>query len=206
MYYEDGQLKAVYPFKADTLNGTAKTYHPNGQIYSVRFFQNGAEDGTSKWYDEAGNLGMEMPLTAGKRNGISRFYENGHLSEEKTFNNDDLRQVRQFYANGTLKSEEAFFNGEPQGIHKFYDSDGSLSYMVEGDKILSPEEPCGTDMCYTQRTIDGILVYEMRACADGEKSPYEAPCPPPTPSGDICVEKIKQPDGFVIEREYRCPW
>ena len=62
-------------------------------------------------------------------------------------------------------------------------------------------------MCYTQRTIDGILVYEMRPCAAGEKSPYEAPCPTPASSGqEICVEKIKQPDGFVIEREYPCPW
>lgn len=32
-------------------------------------------------------------------------------------------------------------------------------------------------------------------------------CPTPARAEqEICVEKIKQPDGFVIEREYPCPW
>lgn len=184
-FYPDGALESETPYTNNKKNGIGKEYYPSGALKSEGTYIDGKMEGDFRTYYENGQLETVFPFKANVLNGTG-----------KTYNE-----------NGQIASVHTFQNGAENSIGKFYNPDGTLSYMKEGEKILSLDKPCGTDMCYTQRTIDGILVYEMRPCAAGEKSPYEAPCPTPASSGqEICVEKIKQPDGFVIEREYPCPW
>ena len=103
-YYEEGEIKAITPFKNSLAEGTYISYYPNGNMEEKYTYVNGEENGE----------------------GFS-YYENGKLEEKYFMKNGKLDgEVIEYYESGTIKEKAYFINDKQEKEHFFYDKKGKL--------------------------------------------------------------------------------
>ena len=103
-YYEEGEIKAITPFKNSLAEGTYISYYPNGNMEEKYTYVNGEENGE----------------------GFS-YYENGKLEEKYFMKNGKLDgEVIEYYESGTIKEKAYFINDKQEKEHFFYDEKGNL--------------------------------------------------------------------------------
>ncbi|MGM0665726.1 MAG: toxin-antitoxin system YwqK family antitoxin [Bacteroidota bacterium] len=127
-------------YASDMRQGTAYLYYPDGSVKQTIPYIEGKKQGLSREYDEEGNIITLYEynndfLTSRER--INRLDENG----------DKQGAWKEFYDNGNIKKEMTFRNGLLHGYYKEYNERGILTAtmlydngkIVEGNVEDSPE-------------------------------------------------------------------
>ena len=139
----------------DMRQGTAYLYYPNGSVRQSIPYIEGKKQGLSREYDEEGNIITLYEYNNDflvSRERINRFDENG----------DKQGPWKEFYDNGNIKKEMTFRNGLLHGYYKEYNERGILTStmlydngkIVEGNVEDSPEVDIRNDF-----DSDGNLVF-----------------------------------------------
>ncbi|MDT8400492.1 MAG: hypothetical protein RQ743_02265 [Bacteroidales bacterium] len=127
-------------YAADKRQGTAYLYYPDGSVKQTIPYIDGKKQGLSREYDEAGNI-------------ITLYeYNNDFLISRERINREDDEGVKQgpwkeFYASGNIKKEMTYRDGLLHGYYKEYNDKGVLSTtmlydngkIVEGNIEDNPE-------------------------------------------------------------------
>ena len=129
---------------ADSKPAVKETFHPNGKLKS-RVNYRSKNDGGEKhglerrWY-ENGQLSSERTYENGKKHGFSKhWYENGQLRWERTFENGEKHGLQRYWdENGKLDFETHYENGKQNGLYRSWRENGQLWYEYcysNGEKI-----------------------------------------------------------------------
>jgi antitoxin component YwqK of YwqJK toxin-antitoxin module len=97
--YENGNLKEVWYYEKDTLNGTKKRFRENGNLFEVLRYQNGQLNGEYSGYYENGFIARKGTLLDG--NFIGPYFE---YSEE-----EDGRPILEIYYVSVKGEEYAYY-------------------------------------------------------------------------------------------------
>jgi len=128
-YYEDGTLRAIYPYnESGLLDGLAREYYPNGKIKVEAEYNNNVKEGTYKKYYENGNLIVLANYKDGKKDGIlKRYYTSGSLMLEQSYLDGERDgPYKWYYRNEALKEEGTYEHDKKDGMSKRYFSTGML--------------------------------------------------------------------------------
>lgn len=139
----------------DMRQGTAYLYYPDGSVKQTIPYIEGKKQGLSREYDEEGNIITLYEYNNDflvSRERINRFDENG----------DKQGPWKEFYDNGNIKKEMTFRNSLLHGYYKEYNERGILTStmlydngkIVEGNVEDSPEVDIRNDF-----DSDGNLVF-----------------------------------------------
>lgn len=105
--YRCGKLESVVPFTRGIINGIVKSFFDN--------------------------LYVETPYVNGKREGVSKaFDENGRLFSKKTYIND-YKEGKEFffYANGSVKMEIDYKRDVKNGVEREFHENGEIKSEIE---------------------------------------------------------------------------
>lgn len=114
LYVESREL-----FAGDRKEGTAYFYFPDGKIKQTILFNDGKKEGLSREYDNEGNI-------------ITLYeYNNDFLISRERINRTDAKGMKQgswkeFYPGGGIKTEKTYRDNLLHGYYKEYDSRGKL--------------------------------------------------------------------------------
>lgn len=114
LYVESKEL-----FAGDRKEGTAYFYFPDGKIKQTLLFNEGKKEGLSREYDNEGNI-------------ITLYeYNNDFLISRERINRTDGKGMKQggwkdFYPGGGIKSEKTYRDNQLHGYYKEYDNRGKL--------------------------------------------------------------------------------
>lgn len=153
-WYDNGEKRSVYTYKADkengayeqygysgylkesgtmtngVLTGVGKVYHENDQVMYEMNFANGKVNGDFKEYDFRGTLKMDAKVVQGKKNGVVKSYHpNGKLESEGMYKNDmPFGDWKIYYSSGALKREGKYKEkGNREGLWKEYHENGKIA-------------------------------------------------------------------------------
>ena len=102
-YYEEGEIKAITPFKNSLAEGTYISYHQNGNIKVKNTYKNGNEEGEGLFYYENGQLEEKYFMKNGKLDGEAiNYFEDGKIRNKAIFKD------------GIILEEEVHENNEIQ--------------------------------------------------------------------------------------------
>ena len=127
-YYEEGEIKAIIPFKNSLAEGTYISYYPNGNMEEKYTYVNGQENGEGFSYYENGKLEEKYFMKNGKLNGEAfAYYPSGKL-EVKDFFKDGKKEGESifYHENGNIKQKSTFKNGKREGDLFIYFPSGKL--------------------------------------------------------------------------------
>ena len=126
--YKRDLLRGIYIysselFAGDKKEGTAYLYFSNGKVQQTILYNDGKRNGLSKEYDQDGNI-----LTLLE-------YRNDILINREQVNRTDNRGLKQgewkeFHQNGNIKSERTYKDDFLHGYYKEYDERGRLSLTM----------------------------------------------------------------------------
>jgi len=102
-YYEEGEIKAITPFKNSLAEGTYISYYQNGNIKDKQNYKNGNGEGEGLFYYENGQLEEKYFMKNGKLDGEAINY----------FNDGKIRH-KAIYKDGIILEEEVHENNEIQ--------------------------------------------------------------------------------------------
>ena len=155
-YYEEGDIKSIFPFKNNIPDGVFISYYQNGNIKEKHTYKNGNEEGEGLFYYQNGNIGQNSFLLNGKLvtevfeyypNGNMKtkahyidgklngeliiYYENGNI-KEKTFTIDEKLSgdAFEYYPSGKLRNKSFFKNGKREGESLTYYENGKLKKKI----------------------------------------------------------------------------
>ena len=127
-YYEEGEIKAITPFKNSLAEGTYISYYPNGNMEEKYTYVNGEENGEGFSYYENGKLEEKYFMKNGKLDGEAfAYYPSGKL-EVKDFFKDGKKEGESifYHENGNIKQKSTFKNGKREGDLFIYFPSGKL--------------------------------------------------------------------------------
>ena len=102
-YYEEGEIKAITPFKNSLAEGTYISYYQNGNIKVKNTYKNGNEEGEGLFYYENGQLEEKYFMKNGKLDGEAiNYFEDGKIRNKA------------IYKDGIILEEEVHENNEIQ--------------------------------------------------------------------------------------------
>jgi antitoxin component YwqK of YwqJK toxin-antitoxin module len=158
--YKKDPGKGVYVFSkelytGDKREGTAYVYFQDGKIQQTLNYKNGKKEGLSKEYDNEGNLITLLE------------YNSDFLVSRERINRKDNKGLKQgtwkeFYPNGGKKSEKTYKDDLMHGYYKEYDTRGKLNLTMLYEngaivKSLVEDEP---DIeIVNKHDQDGKLIY-----------------------------------------------
>ena len=127
-YYEEGEIKAITPFKNSLAEGTYISYYPNGNMEEKYTYINGEENGEGFSYYENGKLEEKYFMKNGKLDGEAfAYYPSGKLEVKDFFKNGKKEGESIFYhENGNIKQKSTFKNGKREGDLFIYYPSGKL--------------------------------------------------------------------------------
>ncbi|QQB73974.1 phosphatidylinositol-4-phosphate 5-kinase [Fusobacterium canifelinum] len=127
-YYEEGEIKAITPFKNSLAEGTYISYYPNGNMEEKYTYVNGEENGEGFSYYENGKLEEKYFMKNGKLDGEAfAYYPSGKLEVKDFFKNGKKEGESIFYhENGNIKQKSTFKNGKREGDLFIYFPSGKL--------------------------------------------------------------------------------
>jgi antitoxin component YwqK of YwqJK toxin-antitoxin module len=133
-YYDDGKIKASYPFnKKGFIEGVVKTYYPSGTIQSKEAYKNNVKEGTSKAYYESGKLKAEVIFKDDKLSGkFKKYNERGTLLEEGNWEEGKREGIQKVYYESGKVAREGNFNEDKILSETCYDE--------QGNKVTCPKE------------------------------------------------------------------
>jgi antitoxin component YwqK of YwqJK toxin-antitoxin module len=110
VYYSNGTPKEIIPYRNGVVEGLKKTYYPGGEPKTFETWSGGKQEGVTMVFAE-GQKEREISYVDGRKNGISKLFENGEIViEEQTWKDDvlhgpsftkvDNRSVTEWYYKG----------------------------------------------------------------------------------------------------------
>ena len=118
-------------FAGDRKEGTAYLYFPDGKIKQTIMYNEGKKEGISKEFDNEGNIITLLE------------YNNDFLVSRERINRSDAKGLKQgewkeFYPGGGIKSEKTFKDDQLHGYYKEYDIRGRLvlTMLYENGSIV----------------------------------------------------------------------
>jgi len=150
LYVESREL-----FAGDRKEGTAYFYFPDGKIKQTILFNDGKKEGLSREYDNEGN--------------IITLYEYNHdfLISRERINRTDAKGMKQgswkeFYPGGGIKTEKTYRDNLLHGYYKEYDSRGKLvlTMLYDNGSIVKSRVEDEPDIEIEKKYDDnGKLIY-----------------------------------------------
>jgi uncharacterized protein len=129
--YPSGQIRAINNISDNSLHGMQETYYPNGQLATQVNYVHGKLDGVGRSWDATGNITGEFQYALGDPNGLWKWYENGKLSFETTYEHDLYQgKARAYYQNGKISREIMYKDDLRDGLADYFASDGSFMYRL----------------------------------------------------------------------------
>ena len=131
-YYEEGDIKSIFPFKNNIPDGVFISYYQNGNIGQNSFLLNGKLVTEVFEYYPNGNMKTKAHYIDGKLNGeLIIYYENGNI-KEKTFTIDEKLSgdAFEYYPSGKLRNKSFFKNGKREGESLTYYENGKLKKKI----------------------------------------------------------------------------
>ena len=110
-YYEEGEIKAITPFKNSLAEGTYISYYQNGNIKVKNTYKNGNEEGEGLFYYENGQLEEKYFMKNGKLDGEAINYFNDGKIRHKAIYKDDIMLEEEVHENNEIK-KNTFKNEE----------------------------------------------------------------------------------------------
>ena len=124
--------------------GTIIDYYDDGSIEGERTFKNGLLDGPFKHYNENGIVDMKGTYNNyGKMEGCFKYYgKNGEIISEETYKNGVKNGVFKFYKDGHLKLEGKHKQDQVDGVVKTYNEKGQFELEVthKDGKLIEPKK------------------------------------------------------------------
>ena len=110
-YYEEGEIKAITPFKNSLAEGTYISYYPNGNMEEKYTYVNGEENGEGFSYYENGKLEEKYFMKNGKLDGEAiNYFEDGKIKNKAIFK-DGVTLEEEIYKDNEIR-KNTFKNGE----------------------------------------------------------------------------------------------
>ena len=110
-YYEEGEIKAITPFKNSLAEGTYISYYPNGNMEEKYTYVNGEENGEGFSYYENGKLEEKYFMKNGKLDGEAiNYFEDGKIRNKSIFK-DGVLLEEEIYKDNEIR-KNTFKNGE----------------------------------------------------------------------------------------------
>ena len=146
-YYEEGEIKAITPFKNSLAEGTYISYYPNGNMEEKYTYVNGEENGKGFSYYENGKLEEKYFMKNGKLDGeaINYFedgkirnksiFKDGVLLEEEIYKDNEIR--KNTFKNGEIVQQDIYSKNKILKAKKFLLENGKMkiiSYYENGNK------------------------------------------------------------------------
>ena len=102
-YYEEGDIKAVSPFKNNIPDGVFILYYQNGNIQEKHTYKNGNEEGEGLFYYENGQLEEKYFMKNGKLDGEAiNYFEDGKIRNKAIFK-DGIILEEEVHENNEIK-------------------------------------------------------------------------------------------------------
>ena len=102
-YYEEGDIKAVSPFKNNVADGLFISYYQNGNIKDKQNYKNGNEEGEGLFYYENGQLEEKYFMKNGKLDGEAINYFNDGKIRNKAIFKDGIILEEEVHENNEIK-------------------------------------------------------------------------------------------------------
>ncbi|HCC70069.1 MAG TPA: hypothetical protein DEQ09_02810 [Bacteroidales bacterium] len=127
-YDEDGNLKSVLNYRAETDTVDAVFYHPNGYIAGKGKYYLRKKTGEWKYYSDyvKDHMLMKCIYMDDKVEGLRlKYHWNGDIAEEMEFKaGEKTGEWKQYYTDGTLSLESSFVNDKRNGEFKTWHTNG----------------------------------------------------------------------------------
>ena len=146
-YYEEGEIKAITPFKNSLAEGTYISYYPNGNMEEKYTYVNGEENGEGFSYYENGKLEEKYFMKNGKLDGEAinycedgkirnkSIFKDGVLLEEEIYKDNEIR--KNTFKNGEIVQQDIYSKNKILKAKKFFLENGKMkiiSYYENGNK------------------------------------------------------------------------
>ena len=146
-YYEEGEIKAITPFKNSLAEGTYISYYPNGNMEEKYTYVNGEENGEGFSYYENGKLEEKYFMKNGKLDGEAiNYFEDGKIKnkaifkdgvtlEEEIYKDNEIR--KNTFKNGEIVQQDIYSKNKILKAKKFLLENGKMkiiSYYENGNK------------------------------------------------------------------------
>jgi antitoxin component YwqK of YwqJK toxin-antitoxin module len=128
-YYDDGTIKAVINFKANSNRSYAKMYYNNGVLAGEGNFIESQKDSVWRYYSFYDKcLKMEETYVDGVKTGVTKkYYTNQQVAEELNYtNNMKNGSWKQYFNTGAIKLEATFDSDKRTGSFLSYYPDGHV--------------------------------------------------------------------------------
>lgn len=125
--HENGKLNAFLVYDDEGKWANAKMYDEDGILIAEGKYNGKLKEG--QWiYSDKGKKVAEETYKNGKKTGVSKtFFENGNISEEKTWENDvEDGAWRQYYLNSKKRLETRIDKGVRNSVYYLYYPNGML--------------------------------------------------------------------------------
>jgi antitoxin component YwqK of YwqJK toxin-antitoxin module len=148
-----------YKYKKDPSQGL--------YLWSKELFAGDKKEGTGYIYFSDGKIQQTVAFNNGKKEGLSKEYNNDFLVSRERINRIDGKGLRQgvwkeFYPNGSIKSEKAFKDDMIHGYYKEYDNRGILvvTMLYDNGAMVKSRVEDGPDIeIVSKHDPDGKLIY-----------------------------------------------
>lgn len=142
---DQGRLLQRIPFKDGKIEGVMEVFNPETEKPTHRLpYVKGVLEGTVIMYDAAQKPTQEIPYVAGQKKGLCRFYHQGMITSEITYDQDKMNGIATFYGPNTMVHAIAHYkDGHLEG--PFQSFDGKKNLIREcAYKAGLLEGPCKT--------------------------------------------------------------
>lgn len=132
---DEGNLKSSVPCDENGVyHGEYLEYHKTGKLWERRFYVDGLQEDTTRYFFyQTGNVLKEVPMAAGKKQGISRvFRKDGSVEKSESFE-EGLHQgpATLYYENGFPRETFTYDQDQRSGPYFFHAEDSTV--IVSGE-------------------------------------------------------------------------
>jgi antitoxin component YwqK of YwqJK toxin-antitoxin module len=127
-YYPNGQIKDIFNYTANKVNGELKRYSIKGVLLDEGLLKDDYYNGLRTKYYQTGGVSEKSEYQNGSQDGIVElYYRNGLLRAKAMLKKNEIDGPLEFFwLNGKLSSSKNYVNGVVQGDYKSYYSSGQL--------------------------------------------------------------------------------
>ncbi|WP_029758089.1 toxin-antitoxin system YwqK family antitoxin [Fusobacterium nucleatum] len=165
-YYEEGEIKSIFPFKNNVADGNMISYYQNGNIKEKNTYKNGIEEGESILYYENGILKEKKhTLNNGNMEYIS-YYKNKNIKQKVLLKDETILKDEFFSENGNIRKNSFLLDGKtitelfeyyPNG--KLFRKISTVNEIPNGDLIeYYPNGNMKTKAHYINGKLNGELI------------------------------------------------
>lgn len=128
LFYRNGSLYQILPFRNHAWHGTSRVFYPSGRVEREMPLHTGRLHGDVVTYAPDGTVMARIPYRMAVRHGVSREYHpNGATRHAIPYEDGVIHGTAQHYSlHGRLIRETPFVQGSPSGVEKEYGVDGTL--------------------------------------------------------------------------------